>query len=125
MPANTRQNNTFYTKVYPKTKGAIERIYASVSDLFLWNGLDNEQQKLLIDAMFEKKVSKNESIITQGDRGDYFYVIESGFYEGSKIGVMNEAKKIFEYDNKGSFGELALMHKKVFYGQLIEKHFVI
>jgi len=31
----------------------------------------------VLDAMFEKKVKKGDNVITQGDDGDNFYVIES------------------------------------------------
>jgi len=44
-----------------------------------------------------------------GDAGDYFYVIESGTYEVFKT-VDGESKKVFEYKEAGSFGELALMY---------------
>ena len=39
-------------------------------------GLDNEQEGDIIDAMFEKKVDKDEMIIKEGDEGDNFYIIE-------------------------------------------------
>lgn len=82
--------------------------------------------------MFEKRVRKGEDIITQGDRGDYFYVIEEGMYEVwkstevfthqtmrknhnrcsslSNNSFMSKPKKVYVYKNKGSFGELALMY---------------
>ncbi|ETO14205.1 hypothetical protein RFI_23162 [Reticulomyxa filosa] len=72
-----------------------------------------EQQSALIDAMFEKKVSKGEEVIKQGDNGDYFYVIESGTFEvwkSSDVKRDTSAKKVFSYDGKGSFGELALLY---------------
>ena len=73
-----------------------------------------EQSDLLVDAMFEKKCSKGDEIICQGDPGDYFYVIETGFYEVWKSENKNnpsiDCKKVFHYNNKGAFGELALMY---------------
>lgn len=45
-----------------------------------------------------------------GDTGDFFYVIDSGKYDVlKKVGAEPE-KKVFFYDEKGSFGELALMY---------------
>lgn len=35
-----------------------------------------EQMQDVLDAMFERKVQVNEKVITQGDDGDNFYVIE-------------------------------------------------
>jgi len=64
--------------------------------------------------MFEKKCKKGDEIISQGDHGDYFYVIESGVYEVWKSMNMKapsiDSKKVFQYNNKGAFGELALMY---------------
>ena len=73
-----------------------------------------EQRNLLIDAMFEKKCKSGDEIISQGDKGDYFYVVESGLYEvwkseNTKNPHMN-SKKVFQYQGKGAFGELALMY---------------
>ena len=34
----------------------------------------------VIDAMFEHKVKAGETVIRQGDDGDYFYVVEEGVY---------------------------------------------
>lgn len=76
--------------------------------------------KLLIDAMFEKRVEKaNEVIINQGDDGDYMYVVEEGKFEafvlktsngidGKKEYIKTEPPKV--YENGGFFGELALMY---------------
>uniref|UniRef100_A0A665TQ32 cAMP-dependent protein kinase type II-alpha regulatory subunit n=1 Tax=Echeneis naucrates TaxID=173247 RepID=A0A665TQ32_ECHNA len=51
----------------------------------------------------------DEHIIDQGDDGDNFYVIEKGVYD---IFVQKEGVpvQVGKYDNKGSFGELALMY---------------
>ncbi|ETO22033.1 hypothetical protein RFI_15171 [Reticulomyxa filosa] len=100
-------------KIYPKKPEVVERIRNSVSEIFIWKGLDKEQQSSLIDAMFEKKVRKGEDVIKQGDKGDYFYVIESGIFEVWKASDPKQdslSKKIFRYDGKGSFGELALLY---------------
>lgn len=70
--------------------------------------------QLLIDAMFEKKCNKDDEIIVQEDNGDYFYVIESGTYEVWKSDDRKNpsvnSRKVFQYNNKGAFGELALMY---------------
>eukprot|EP01084_Bolivina_argentea_P024511 45674_1 len=104
----------FVKKVYPKSKEALDRITQSVYGVFLFAGLDTEQRSLLIDAMFEKKVKKSDEIISQSDPGDYFYVIEKGIYEVWKSPNMKkpsiDSKKVFQYNHRGSFGELALMY---------------
>ena len=59
----------------------------------------------IILSMVEKKTAAGDVIINEGEDGDNFYVIEKGTYDAFK-----ENKKIFSYDNKGAFGELALMY---------------
>ena len=55
--------------------------------------------------MFEKPVVANEFVITQGEEGDYFYVIEHGLFE-----IFVNGQLVLEIGNGGSFGELALMY---------------
>jgi len=112
--SDDKKADRFVKKVYPKSKEALDRIKQSTVDVFLFQGLDTEQSKLLIDAMFEKKCKKGEDIVSQGDPGDYFYVIESGIYEVWKSANRKtphvNATKVFQYSHKGAFGELALMY---------------
>jgi cAMP-dependent protein kinase regulator len=55
--------------------------------------------------MFEKKVTADEVIISQGDEGDNFYVVDEGQFD-----VYVNDKKVVEIGPGGSFGELALMY---------------
>ena len=52
-----------------------------------------------------------EIVITQGDDGDNFYVIDTGIFD-VLVQANDDAtlKKIYQFDHKGSFGELALMY---------------
>jgi len=96
-------------RVIPKTEEARQRIQKAIANSFLFVGLEPEQRKQIIDAMEEVRVKPNDQIITQGSDGDNFYVVESGKYEVfKKLG--GEEKKVFQYDECGSFGELALMY---------------
>ncbi len=96
----------------------------------LFRTLESKQIDQILDAMWEKPVHQNEIIIRQGnksiisftiislffsgDDGDNFYVIDNGVYE---IHVSKEADfrnpiKVGEYNQTGSFGELALMYNQ-------------
>uniref|UniRef100_H3DB03 cAMP-dependent protein kinase type II-alpha regulatory subunit n=1 Tax=Tetraodon nigroviridis TaxID=99883 RepID=H3DB03_TETNG len=68
-----------------------------------------EQFSEILDAMFEVLVKPQQHIIDQGDDGDNFYVIEKGTFD---IFVQKDGASLCvgKYDNKGSFGELALMY---------------
>ena len=81
--------------------------------------------------MFEFPAEPGQKIIAEGDDGDNFYVIENGVYDVYKVDFLpnnfrtleflnfskiffqnidGEEVKVASYDNKGSFGELALMY---------------
>ncbi|XP_069062312.1 cAMP-dependent protein kinase type II-alpha regulatory subunit [Pleurodeles waltl] len=96
--------------VNPKTDEQRIRLQESCKDILLFKNLDQEQLSQVLDAMFERKVIPQEHVIDQGDDGDNFYVIERGQYDifVSKDG--GEARCVGRYDNRGSFGELALMY---------------
>jgi len=52
-------------------------------------------------------------VIRQGEKGDYFYVIESGTFDVLKMMDLEHGegmKKVYSYEGKGSFGELALLY---------------
>uniref|UniRef100_A0A665UN03 Protein kinase cAMP-dependent type II regulatory subunit beta n=1 Tax=Echeneis naucrates TaxID=173247 RepID=A0A665UN03_ECHNA len=68
-----------------------------------------EEMSQVLDAMFEKFCTEGEHIIDQDDDGDNFYVIESGTFN-IFVKVDGTEKLVGCYDNRGSFGELALMY---------------
>ncbi|XP_076176073.1 cAMP-dependent protein kinase type II regulatory subunit isoform X2 [Ptiloglossa arizonensis] len=97
--------------VHPKSDEQRQRLSDSVKNIFLFRALDEEQMADVLDAMFEKTVQPGEFIIRQGDDGDNFYVIERGKFEvyvkDPQTGVES---MIHIYDNRGAFGELALLY---------------
>ncbi|XP_030633416.1 protein kinase, cAMP-dependent, regulatory, type II, alpha, B isoform X2 [Chanos chanos] len=95
--------------VHPKSDGQRCRLQEACRDILLFKTLEQEQFSEVLDAMFEVLVKPQEHIIDQGDDGDNFYVIERGVYDivVQKDGV---SRCVGKYDNKGSFGELALMY---------------
>lgn len=95
--------------VHPKSEEQRKRLQQATKDILLFRCLDDDQMKDVIDAMFERKVEVGEKVISLGEDGDNFYVIESGVYD-IIVKIAGEEKKVGQYDNKGSFGELALMY---------------
>ncbi len=95
--------------IHPKTDDQRERLTDAVKGILLFRSLESEQMQEVIDAMFERKVKDGESVIEQGDDGDNFYVIENGFYD-VYVKTDNGLKKVHQFQDKGSFGELALMY---------------
>lgn len=98
------------TKVInPKSDEQRTRLNAACNKVLLFNRLETEQFNTVLDAMFEYPVEPNQKVITEGDDGDNFYVIENGVYDVIK-NIGGEDKKVASYDNVGAFGELALMY---------------
>jgi len=95
--------------VHAKTDVQRQRLNQAVEKILLFKDLSSELMSQVLDAMFEKVVEPGCHIIDEGDDGDYFYVIESGKYDILKI-IDGENKHVGQYDNHGSFGELALMY---------------
>ncbi|XP_048410380.1 cAMP-dependent protein kinase type II-beta regulatory subunit isoform X2 [Stegostoma tigrinum] len=95
--------------VHPKTDEQRRRLQDACKDILLFKNLDQEQMFQLLDAMFEMHVKVGEHVIDQGDDGDNFYVIERGTYN-IFVNVDGMQRCVGTYDNRGSFGELALMY---------------
>lgn len=95
--------------VHPKTDEQRNRLQEACKDILLFKNLDQEQLSQVLDAMFERQVDNGEHVIDQGDDGDNFYVIERGVFD-IFVKIDGAPKKVGCYDNRGSFGELALMY---------------
>ncbi|XP_073921075.1 cAMP-dependent protein kinase type II-beta regulatory subunit isoform X1 [Castor canadensis] len=74
-----------------------------------WGTELGEQMSQVLDAMFEKLVKEGEHVIDQGDDGDNFYVIDRGTFD-IYVKCDGVGRCVGNYDNRGSFGELALMY---------------
>lgn len=95
--------------IHPKSDSQRKSLLEAVKAILLFRCLEPEQLTEVLDAMFERRVTADEYIIKQGDDGDNFYVVDSGVYN---IFIKQGDKdiKVGCCDNKGSFGELALMY---------------
>uniref|UniRef100_A0AAZ3PJ90 cAMP-dependent protein kinase type II-alpha regulatory subunit n=1 Tax=Oncorhynchus tshawytscha TaxID=74940 RepID=A0AAZ3PJ90_ONCTS len=95
--------------VHSKSDEQRRRLQDACRDILLFKTLDQEQFSEVLDGMFEVLVKPQEHIINQGEDGDNFYVIERGVYDIVVL-IDGVGKCVGKYDNKGSFGELALMY---------------
>lgn len=96
--------------VHHKTEEQKERIMSMVKNNFLFHNLDDEQLDEVVLSMFEKTASVGEAVVTQGDDGDYFYVVESGTFDIFVTPYGEEPANVGNIGTGGSFGELALMY---------------
>ncbi|TVY32497.1 cAMP-dependent protein kinase regulatory subunit [Lachnellula occidentalis] len=115
----TASSNDNWTPPYhQKTEEQITRLQKSISSNFLFSHLDDEQSGQVLGALVEKAIpAKGIKVITQGDEGDFFYVVEKGSFEvyvnpsGSlQPGLEGLGTKVATIEEGGSFGELALMY---------------
>ena len=100
---------TWQPRKFHKSADARKKIHEALDKSFLFKPLDKHQRETVIDCMEEKHVSAGDVVITEGENGDFLAVIDHGQFDVCK-GFGDSMKKVFTYDNKGLFGELALMH---------------
>ncbi|CAF3571636.1 unnamed protein product [Rotaria socialis] len=99
-------------RFYPKTSEQRQRLKEAVCHSLLFRTLEVKQIDQILDAMWEQHVQQGECIIRQGDDGDHFYVIDKGTYEVYVADSNGQTEKIGDYNQAGSFGELALMYNQ-------------
>ena len=100
----------------PKTKGELECITLAVRATFLFSHLKEEQQQIIYDVMEKVDVKPGETVIKQGERGDYFYIVQTGEYDVFVQHGDNAPHLVHTYTTKSGanpcFGELALLYGK-------------
>lgn len=91
--------------VFKKSFADTELIRRTIQRNSFFNDLDEGGLPAFIQAFEPIEVMKGSSVITQGDRGDFFYVVGKGsvtfLINGDKVGTTEAG---------GSFGELALLY---------------
>ena len=112
------EDSNWKPPLHQKTADQINRLRISVSNNFLFKDLDDDSAHLVLGALVEKPIpAKDIKVISQGDAGDYFYVVERGTFDvyvnpsGSvEPGPQGMGNKVNSIGPGGSFGELALMY---------------
>jgi cAMP-dependent protein kinase regulator len=118
MNPTSASHDSWTAPYHQKTHDQIARLKTAVSGNFLFSHLDDEQTSQVLGALVEKPIpAKDIKVITQGDVGDYFYVVEKGAFDvyvnstGSlQPGPEGMGSKVATVQPGGSFGELALMY---------------
>jgi len=103
---------------HQKTPEQYERLRAAVASNFLFSHLDEDSFATVLDALVEKSIpAPNIKVITQGDEGDFFYIVEQGEFDvyinssgALQPGPDGVGSKVSTIGPGGSFGELALMY---------------
>jgi len=91
-----------------KSRAELDQLDTSTRANFLFMHLPEDTRRRLFGVMGKLSVRKGDTIITEGDEGDKFYLIISGHYNVQVGGV-----EVMKYTKAGEcFGELSLMYGK-------------
>jgi cAMP-dependent protein kinase regulator len=94
---------------YPKSHEERERIDEILRNSILLSHLDEDTREMVVNAMQCVDIPKGETIITEGEDGDNFYLLDTGSVEVFKA-INGENQKVYSYGPGGAFGELAIMY---------------
>lgn len=111
-PAADQEDDENNRVVHSKTDEQRIRLAKSIKSIFIFRSVDPQDMTNILDAMFEVKVSAGDVVIRQGDDGDNFYVVERGKFQIYVTQDDGSRQVRGEYENNGSFGELALMYNQ-------------
>ena len=95
----------FRPPFFPKNEENYLFIDAALGSNFVFANLTSKERRGVIDAMMLTTVNANTNIVTQGEQGDNFYVVDDGTVHFEVSG-----KKVGQCSRGGSFGELALLY---------------
>jgi cAMP-dependent protein kinase regulator len=92
--------------VFKKSKETVKMIRETITKNFFFDDMDSYDLPVFVDAFEPFKVKEGDRVITQGDKGDYFYIVG----KDSKVTFEVNGKQVGEANEGGSFGELALLY---------------
>jgi len=104
---NTKK--AFVAPVITKTDEQKERLRNVLSKSFLFSTLEDNDMTVVIGAMSEVNAAEGEKVITQGDQGDFLFVIETGKLD-CIIKIDGQDKVVKTCESGDVFGELALLY---------------
>lgn len=86
-------------------------IVAATQDNLLFQNMPLQQIERLVEEMIDVECETGRTVISQGEEGNYFYVVHSGTYHASKVDEAGDNCHLGNtYTAGGCFGELALMY---------------
>merc|ERR1719482_186244 len=103
------QKKAFEPPVYPKTAEQKARLGSTLQKSFMFAALEQKDMDIILMAMKECIFAAGTKVITEGENGDYLFVIEKGNLECIK-NVGGEDKVVKVVNEGDVFGELALLY---------------
>ena len=93
---------------YEKEPSTLKILKCATDANPLFEGLDDQQRTIVYGAFVEETYEADEIIIREGDRGDIFYVVETGAFDAQIKARGDET--VAHYESGTGFGELALLY---------------
>jgi len=94
-----------------KSPDALARIMAAIKRNIIFSRLNEQQVQLLQQVMSEHDVGAGQNVVTQGEKGNHFYVVDSGELDVFvRADGATEEQAVKAFSAGDSFGELALMY---------------
>ena len=103
--AHATEGNEMNIQIVEKPEQTKSLINAAMEGNFVFQMLPKRVVRSMVDAMGAYVIEAGVEIIKQGDKGDYFYVIETG-----DCGVVIDGHQVATLNAGRSFGELALFY---------------
>jgi len=92
------QESAFRSMLYQKVEEHIQ--FNRIKTLQPFRLLEPARMYAVLEKMLEKKYAAGEDIITQGDKGDFYYIIKSG-----RVAVLKKKKGEEEYKQIAALGD--------------------
>lgn len=103
------QKKAFEPPNYPKTDAQKARLGSTLQKSFMFAALEQKDMDIILMAMKECSFPAGTKVITEGENGDYLFVIEKGSLECRK-NISGEDKVVKVVGEGDVFGELALLY---------------
>lgn len=101
----------FVPRVFEKTEEQLKAITAKCMQSFIFNSLEDNELKTVLDAFEEKTFEPGDYVIKQGEEGDVVYLVDTGELDCEKVFKKGDAPTYLKTYKPGeSFGELALLY---------------
>merc|ERR1719375_926739 len=104
-----KQNKQFVAPVYEKTEENMARIREILDKSFVFANVDDKQLDVLYKAMNKVTLKPEEKVITEGDVGDFLFIVDEGKLICYKEAV-GEGTVLKTCVAGDVFGELALLY---------------
>jgi len=95
----------FVPPVFDKADEVTQMIVESLADNFIFSSLSDREIAMFVAALEPVSYGQDKYVITQGDEGQYFYVVYSG-----QVDFVIDDNKVGSCKAGGSFGDLALLY---------------